>query len=166
MADEQEIEQAPKRSKKWFIIGGLALVLIVAGAIAVPMLMGGDEPDAEAEAAAEESQPQDDPAIYSGIHPPLLINFLDDRGRSRFLQISLEVMSRDQAVIDALDAHNAVIRNNLILLYGDIKMDDLSGRAGKAKMLEDARAEINAILEERTGEGGIEAVYFTNLVVQ
>ncbi|MEO0617156.1 MAG: flagellar basal body-associated FliL family protein [Pseudomonadota bacterium] len=134
-------------------------------------MMGGEpetelaegEADVEAEAAAE---PKGKDAIYQGIHPPLLINFVDERGKGRFLQISLELLTRDEAVVEAIKAHAPVIRNNLILLYGDVQYGDVSTRDGKAKMLEMALEEINKILTEQTGKAGVEAVYFTNLVVQ
>ncbi|MFK8053584.1 MAG: flagellar basal body-associated FliL family protein [Woeseiaceae bacterium] len=164
MPEEQAAEEGPKSKKKLFIIIGVVAVLAIGAGIAVPMfLKEPPEEVAEGEEPAEEPQAE---AIYEGIHPPLLINFLDDRGKGRFLQISLEVMTRDQAVVDAIKIHNAVIRNNLILLYGDIKLDQISSRDGKQEMLVAAQAEINKILLEHTGEEGAEAVYFTNLVVQ
>lgn len=168
MADEEEIEvEAPKSKKKLFIIIGVVVVLLTGAGVAVPMFL--KEPPPEGEAVEAEVEPDVSTraaAIYEGIHPPLLINFLDDRGKGRFLQMSLEVMARDQAVIDSMKAHNAVIRNNLILLYGDIQLDQINSRDGKTKMLSQAQEEINKILTEQTGEAGVEGVYFTNLVVQ
>lgn len=173
MEDEDNIkEDAPKGGKGKIIImavGAVALLVIgiFAGPIVQDMMGGDDEPAVaeEAEAAPTEMAKGKD-AIYQGVHPPLLINFMDDRGKSRFLQISLELMTRDQAVVEAIKAHTPVIRNNLILLYGDVDYDEISTRDGKAKMLEMALQEINGILVEQTGKAGIEAVYFTNLVVQ
>ncbi|MEO0576616.1 MAG: flagellar basal body-associated FliL family protein [Pseudomonadota bacterium] len=166
---EDEQEDAPKKGKgKLIIIVVAAVALLGGGIFAGPMIqkMISGEPEvvADADAPAEAAPAAD--AIYKGIHPPLLINFQDNRGRSRFLQMSLELMTRKQTVVDAIDTHNAVIRNNLILLYGDVKIEDLSGREGKTKMLGQALEEINGILTEQTGEAGVEAVYFTNLVVQ
>ena len=95
-----------------------------------------------------------------------MINFVDERGKGRFLQISLELMTREQDVVEAIKAHTPIMRNNLILLFGDIQYADVSTRDGKAKMLDMALEEINNILEAQIGERGVEAVYFTNLVVQ
>ncbi|MEL6868224.1 MAG: flagellar basal body-associated FliL family protein [Pseudomonadota bacterium] len=169
MAEEEQQEAPAKGGKGKLIIMIVAGIVLAGGGIfAGPMVqsMIAGEPEAVAEEGEVDVEPPKKEAIYQGIHPPLLINFMDDRGRSRFLQMSLELMARDQSIIDAIEAHNAVIRNNLILLYGDVKIEDLNGRDGKTKMLDQALEEINNILVEQTGEGGVEAVYFTNLVVQ
>ena len=169
MAEENTEAEAKGGKGKMIMIVVGAVVLLAAGIFAGPMvqkMMGGEEATAEASADAPAEEPQGKDAISEGIHPPLLINFIDERGKGRFLQISLELLTRDQAVVDAIKAHSPVIRNNLILLYGDIQYGDVSTREGKAKMLEMALTEINSILEEQTGQQGVEAVYFTNLVVQ
>ena len=171
MADEATEEEAPKGGKgKIIIIAVGAIALLAAGVFLGPMVQGmlGGEPEAvavegEAEAVAE---PAGKDAIYHGIHPPLLINFMDERGKGRFLQISLELLTRDEAVVEAIKTHAPVIRNNLIIIYGDVQYGDVSTRDGKARMLEMALEEINKILVEQTGKGGVEAVFFTNLVVQ
>lgn len=172
MAEENtEAEAEAKGGKgKIIMIAVGAVVLLAAGVFVGPMvqnMMGGGE-EAETAEATEEAveEPQGKDAIYQGIHPPLLINFIDERGKGRFLQISLELLTREDSVVEAIKAHTPVIRNNLILLYGDIQYADVSTRDGKAKMLDMALEEINKILEEQTGEQGVEAVYFTNLVVQ
>ena len=166
MADNEQAE-APKSKKGMIIV--IVLVAIIAGGagVAVPMFLNKPAEtavDAEAEPVAE--TPPGAEALYRGIHPPLLINFLDERGKGRFLQMSLEVMSREQSVIDAMEAHDAVVRSQLILLFGDVQLADLNSREGKTKLLDMALEEINKILAEQTGESGVEAVYFTNLVVQ
>ena len=168
MADEQT-EEAPKGGKgKIIMIAVGAIALLAVGVFAGPMVQGmlGGEPEAEATAEAEAPEKPSKEAIYQGIHPPLLINFVDERGKGRFLQISLELMTREQDVVEAIKAHTPIMRNNLILLFGDIQYADVSTRDGKAKMLDMALEEINNILEAQIGERGVEAVYFTNLVVQ
>ncbi|MEM7611758.1 MAG: flagellar basal body-associated FliL family protein [Pseudomonadota bacterium] len=170
MADEESVVEESKGGKgKIIIIAVGAIALLAIGIFAGPMvqgMLGGEEPAPEGEVAEEEMEPKGKDALYEGIHPPLLINFTDDRGKARFLQISLELMTYDQAVVDAVKAHGAVIRNNLILLYGDIDYNSVVTRDGKSRMLEQAHEEINKILVDKTGQEGVEAVYFTNLVVQ
>ncbi len=126
---------------------------------------GGDTPAEDAEAAAE-AAPSADPALYTSLHPPLVVNFKDSLGDSHFMQITMEVMSRDQNAINAVREHVAVIRNNLILLYSGVIYDEITTREGKEKMLADGLAEIQQVMTEQTGEPGVEAVYFTALVIQ
>ena len=164
--------QAAGGKGKLIVIAVGAVVLLAAGIFAGPMvqnMLAGEESAGEEQAAAAESESvvaKGADAIYQGIHPPLLINFVDERGKARFLQISLELLTRDEDVVEAIKTHTPVIRNNLILLYGDIGYADVSSQAGKRRMLELALQEINDILEEQMGKRGVEAVYFTNLVVQ
>lgn len=148
--------------------GGAAVLLLVAGGFAGPMLKdmlpAGGEAATEAGAAATED---DRPALYTGLHPPLVVNLKDPTGESHYMQVTMEVMARDPHVIDAVKKHSAAIRNSLILLYGsNVAYSVVNTREGKEKMLADALAEIRKIIRERTGDDGVEAVYFTSLIIQ
>ncbi len=103
--------------------------------------------------------------VYLPLDPPFVINF-EDQGILRYLQIGLSVMSRDQAVIDAVNTNMPQIRNDLILLFGDQKMETLNSNQGKEKLRTQALEHIQAVLNEEIGEPGIEAVYYTNFVMQ
>ena len=82
------------------------------------------------------------------------------------MQVTLEVMARDQGVINAVREHAPVIRNDLILLYASSMYEDVTTREGKEKMLSEGLAEVQRIMTERIGEPGVEALYFTGLVIQ
>lgn len=103
--------------------------------------------------------------VYLPLDPPFVINF-EDQGILRYLQIGLSVMSRDQSVIDAVNTNMPQIRNDLILLFGDQKMETLNSNQGKEKLRTQALEHIQAVLNEEIGEPGIEAVYYTNFVMQ
>ena len=168
MADEDTATENAAEQKggmmKMVIFGVVGLVLLGGGMFAGMTFLGGDEP---VEAAAEEAAPTKGPAIYQSLHPPLVVNFRDEAGDAHFMQITMEVMSRDQGVINALREHIPVIRNGLILLYGQSVYEEVTTREGKEKMLADGLAEIQRIMAEETGDGsGVEAVYFTALVIQ
>ena len=106
------------------------------------------------------------PPIYQTLHPPLVINFRDEVGDAHFMQVTMEVMSRDQAVINLVREHTPAIRNALILLYGQSIYEEVVTREGKERMLSEGLAEIQWVILENTGEQGVEALYFTALVVQ
>ncbi len=170
MAEEDnELENAPEEKggmMKMIILGVVGLALLGGGMFAGMMFLGDDEP-AEGEDVAEEAEPAKGPAIYQSLHPPLVVNFRDEAGDAHFMQITMEVMSRDQDVINVLRENVPVIRNGLILLYGQAVYEEVTTRAGKEKMLADGLAEIRRIMTEETGDGsGVEAVYFTALVIQ
>lgn len=170
MAEEDtatENAEEPKGGKmKMILFGVIGLVLVSGGMFAGMMFLGGDE-SADGEAVAEEAAPAKGPAIYQSLHPPLVVNFRNETGDTHFMQITMEVMSRDQGVINAVREHIPVIRNGLILLYGQSVYEEVTTREGKEQMLADGLAEIQRIMTEETGDGsGVEAVYFTALVIQ
>jgi len=172
MADEETaVEEQPAKSGgmlKMIIFGGIAVALLAAGIFAGPAVMNMISPDeeVEAESAEDESIAETGPAIYQSLHPPLIINFLDQSGESHYMQITLEVMSRDQEMINALREHTPVIRNALILMFSAASYESAVTRDGKQQLLDDALQEIQTVMSEQTGKSGIEAVYFTSLVIQ
>lgn len=172
MADEETaVEEQPAKSGgmlKMIIFGGIAVTLLAAGIFAGPAVVNMISPDeeVEAESAEDDSVANNDPAIYQSLHPPLIINFHDLSGNSHYMQITLEVMSRDQEVINAIREHTPVIRSALILMFGAASYESAVTRDGKQKLLDDALSEIQSVMSEQIGDSGIEAVYFTSLVIQ
>lgn len=149
------------------LLGGGALVLIVVGVVAGPSVINlVSQSEEEAAADTEVEEPSSRPEIYTSLHPPLIVNFTDSLGDAHFMQMTLEVMARDQDVINAVREHAPVIRNDLILLYTSIIYEEVTTREGKEKMLADGLAVVQQIMSERIGESGVEALYFTGLVIQ
>ena len=145
-----------------FAVVGLALV--GAGVFAGMTFLGGDAP-AEGEEIVEETDTSG-PALYTSLHPPLVVNFKDSVGDSHFMQVTMEVMARDQDIINSVREHTPVIRNSLILLYSGVVYEEITTHGGKEKMLADGLAEIQKVMTEQVGEPGVEALYFTALVIQ
>lgn len=182
MADaESEVEgdgeASPKKSGgllKIIMMTASAVVLIGVGGFVVPMVLNmvsGDSADETADgeevlelAAAPEAP--DGPALYQSLLPPLVINIKDANGDAHFMQLSMEAMARDQDVVNAIREHTPVIRNNLILLFGTASYESVTTREGKEKLLSDGLAEIQSIVQPYIGDGRVEALYFTAMVVQ
>ena len=167
---EAEAEEQPKGGGlvKKLIFAGLALVLVAVGIFIGPMLLGGGEEEmAEGEAAEESAEVPSAPPIYQSLHPPLVVNLKSEAGDSHFMQITMEVMSRNQGVINSIREHTPVIRNSLILLYGNVLYESVQTREGKEEMLATGLEEIRRVMQETTGKSEhIEALYFTALVIQ
>lgn len=161
--EENQTENASGGGMNKIVLAGIAVVVLGVGAFAGMTLMK-DEPaegDEQAEAA-----PSSGPAIYQSLHPPMVVNFKDSLGDSHFMQITMEVMSRDQTTINAIRDHTPAIRNSLILLYSNAVYEEVTTREGKEQMLADGLAEIQRVMTEQTGDASVEAVYFTALVIQ
>jgi flagellar FliL protein len=104
------------------------------------------------------------PAIYFAIDPPLVVNF-EDGSAVRFLQISMEVMARDQKSIDSVQKNVPLIRNNLLLLMSNRNYQSLMSREGKEKLRQEALEEIRSV-QKKEGGPAIEDLLFTSFVVQ
>lgn len=172
MADEENTaEDLPEKSggkMKMIMLGVGGVVLLATGIFAGPAIMNmisPPEPD-ETEESAEAEAEIDGPAIYQSLHPPLVVNFKDSFGDAHYMQVTLEVMSRDQEIINSVRDHTPAIRNSLILLFSQAKYEEVVLREGKEKLLDDALEEIQSVLSDRIGKPGVEEVYFTALVIQ
>lgn len=172
MADEENVADAPAEKgggiMKMAIFGVAGIALMAIGIFAGPIVKNLISPPEEAAAEATEEAPEQPsgPPIYQSLHPPLVVNVKDEQGDTHFMQITMEVMSRDQEVINAVREHTPVIRNALILMFGTSEYEKVSTRAGKEEMLENALTEIQTVMTDRIGEPGVDEVYFTALVVQ
>lgn len=156
----------------------IGVLLLVGGSIGATLFLTGalhkgaaDDKTAVASASANatadstHAPTKAHPALYQPLDPPFIINF-EDQGVLRYLQIGLSVMARDKLMIDAVNNNMPQIRNNLILLFANQKLDHLASNDGKEKLRAQALEQVQAVLHREIGEPGIEAVYYTAFVMQ
>jgi flagellar FliL protein len=155
--------------KKIIIIVVVVLVLAGGGGAAF-MLMGGDEAGAQAGAsdaagAAEVviEEPERDP-IYLPLSPAFVVNF-EHKGSIRYLQLTLQVMSYHQEVVDKVDANMPAVRNKLIMLFSGQDYDALNTSEGKENLRKEVLTSIEEVLRLK-GEMTVSDVYFTGFVMQ
>jgi flagellar FliL protein len=166
-APGQEGEAAPARKRPLLLIIIIAVVLLAgAGGAAWYFLSAPSDPKKEhADAKAKESEPKA-PAIYVALDPPFVVNFEAEQ-LVRFLQVTVQVMSRDPATVEILKANDPVVRNDLLLLLGNQHYETISSREGKEKLREQALEAVRKVVKNAGGKGDlVEAVYFTSFVMQ
>lgn len=123
-----------------------------------------EEPEAkEGEAAEEPVLPA--PASYLALDPAFIVN-LESPEEARYLQVEVQIMSRDGVALEASKVHVPLIRNSLLMLFGQQRPEDLASREGKEKLQQAALAEVQKVLQAETGKPVVEAVYFTSFVMQ
>ena len=120
------------------------------------------------EVEVEEEIPPEDlaPAIYTPLDPPMVINFDTPEGSTRFLQMSVQAMARDQATIDAVKNHLPAIRNNFLFLISNTEYQALDTVEGKEQLRAELLTEAQSILQRNGDPAELEAVYFTSFVMQ
>jgi flagellar FliL protein len=143
------------------------LLTSVLGCKVMPALLPGCPAPHVEVAAAKDGKPAKpkEPPLYFAFDPPLVVSF-QEQTTMRFLQITVEVMGRNEEMVAAVKTHMPVIRNNLLMLLGGRSIPDLTSREGKEQLRKDALAEVQKILKENTGKPGVEDLYFTSFVLQ
>lgn len=154
-------EQEKPKSKMLIIIIAVLVVLMIGGGVAAFLMMSGGE-EAPVDDVAEPTQM---PAIYFDFKPPFVVNY-QWKGRQRYVQISMSVMTRNPAAIDTINTHMPLVRNNLVMVLGSQDFEMLRIPEGKEALRQSVLEELQKILTEEMGEPGIEQVLFTNFVMQ
>lgn len=181
MADEnkqtEEGAEAPKSSTstaKIVIIAVLASVILSAGIGGGAFyFMGGMDPAPEATAEGEDSEVEKEeppkPPQYFSLDPKFVVSFSDQR-KARFMQFSLQLMTRENDVMKDIEAHMPAIRSSLLMLFGVQKYDEMVSIEGKQKLLLATVTDVNQTLTKMTGSKepvtGVEAAYFDSFVIQ
>lgn len=164
--DDTETEAAkPKRGK--FIVFCLLGTFVLAGATAGGLYYAGVF-TAKASETAEAGEPPPEPpkeAIYVSLHPAFTANF-EKKGGARFLQVSVEVMTREPEVEKLIKTHLPAIRNDLLMLFSARSSGSLTTPEGKKQLQADTLSAVQEILVRESGEPGVEAVYFTSFVME
>ncbi|HEY0942788.1 MAG TPA: flagellar basal body-associated FliL family protein [Steroidobacter sp.] len=157
------VPAAPAKSKMLVIVICSLLAASAVGGAAVFYLAG---KQAAAQEEAQLAPAAKRPAIYSKFDPPFVVNF-QNKGAMRFLQVSIEVMTRDVATADLLKQHDPKLRNDLLMLLGGQTFETLSSREGKEQLRQEA---LKAVADVIAAEGGkaenVEQLYFTSFVMQ
>jgi len=116
-------------------------------------------------AAVAEEEEKKAPPIYHAL-PKLVVN-VDDGRRVRFMQVELQVMTRDKGVITALEHHQPAVRHALIMLLTAQEASTLYSTEGREEVRREALAAVQETLAEVAGlQSGVEALYFNNFVIQ
>lgn len=102
---------------------------------------------------------------YLQLHPAFVVN-LQGSGRAHYMQATAQLKSDDPECLQAAKAHDPAIRHRLILLFSERTVEEMSTVEGKEELRAEALTAVNEILRRETGRGGIEAVYFSSLVIQ
>jgi flagellar protein FliL len=174
--DGEEVKGAEEGAKKKLpikLIIIIAVVLLVGGGAGAFFMMGDKNADdavtseSKEVAEGEEGEASDAPgeAYYFSLDPPFIVNFTG-KSRARFLQVSIEGMTRDLTVKESITKHFPQVRNNLVLLLSSKTYDELNSPEGKAALRKQVLKEVQKVLEAETGKEGIEDVYFTSFVMQ
>lgn len=105
-------------------------------------------------------------AIYHALEPSFVVNLQEGR-RTRFMQIKVQLMTRDEQVIQAVEENQPPLRDAMIMLLAHQSGETMHSVQGREQVRQQALGELQRVLEHVAGiKQGIEAVYFTDFVIQ
>ncbi len=182
MAEAQGKDEGKKSSKKMIVIIAVA-VLVLAGAGGGAYFYMNKQASAEhkeegdgkqgkeehkVDAAKEEDAEHEkvaEPDIYYDLPTPLLVNFPAGSG-AKVIRISLTILTKGEASVDAMKKHEPMIRNNLLMAISALGAEKAKTLAGKQELKEMMQVEIGKVLEKMAGKNTVKDVYFTEFVMQ
>lgn len=157
-------DPATKGKLKMIILIVVALLLAIGvsvGATWYFMHSAQSKPAAAVEAAPVGKQP----AIFEPMAPAFVANF-NQNGRQRYMQVSITMLARNQADLEALKVHMPVIRNNLVMLFSGQDFATLATPVGQEMLRQKATASVQEVAQKELGKVVIEQLLFTNFVLQ
>ena len=163
------------RKKIILIIAALVIaLLLISGGLTFWLLTGDSESSPQQASAPAEAATGEDGVtftvpvgrvIYVPLHPAFVVNFSGDSD-VRFLQIELQIATRDPNVPPKMIEHDPAVRNSLVMLFTNQNPRDLESREGKEKLRAQVLEELRKVMKQVGASDKIDHVYFTNFVMQ
>lgn len=148
------------------VVGALLLIgASLGGSYFIMQSMLHQQEEAQNDKSGKKSKKPLPPPTYFAFDPPFVVNF-EDESAVRFLQITVEVMTRDPLMVEQLKTHMPKLRNDLVILFSSVTYESIRTTQGKEALRAKTLAAIQAVMQERVGKPVVEEVYFTGLVVQ
>ncbi|NEX20121.1 flagellar basal body-associated FliL family protein [Thiorhodococcus mannitoliphagus] len=175
MADKKKDESVEVKSSgklKWIILILIVLLLLAAGGGAAYyfLIYQSDDQAEEAGDGSEGAAAQRAEAIEQA---PLIYHQLEGftvnitaPGPARFLRVKMTVVTRDEAVVAALDKHTPMIRNDLLSLLASQEFATVNTPEGKDALREALKQSLISILTKAGEPAGVDEVLFTDFVMQ
>ena len=102
---------------------------------------------------------------YYSIKPPFVVN-VNDGDRVRHMQITTQLHAKDMSLLSQLDIHKPAIQHALIVLFSGQEVSEIKTVAGKQKLRKEALQTVQKIMKKNVGAPVVDAIYFTDFIIQ
>ena len=185
MADE-ELELDVKEGgggKKKLIMIIVGILLLNGIGVGAWMFLGGGGEDKKSSHAEAAPKVVLGPLTYLTMVPEFVVNF-GPGSKVRYLQVDLQVSTRQEKSLDTVRTYRPVIRNDILVVLSDVSYEDLIDRAGKEALRKKLLDAINKVVvsaehassndskkdghanDDEKIKGPIENVYYTSFIMQ
>ncbi|TWI02795.1 flagellar FliL protein [Luteimonas cucumeris] len=158
-----------KSGKPWLLIAVIAVVAAGAaggGAWLFASRSAAQQIEQEQAKARSKASRIPAPAQYFALEPPFVVNLAGAMAGPRYLQVEVQLMTRDPEALKNVEQHAPAIRAKLLMLFAQAQADALADRAGKEKLQAAALRDVKALMTAETGKPGVEQLLFTSFVMQ
>jgi flagellar protein FliL len=158
-------------NKMMFIMMGVMFLVLALGMGGMFFMMKkssspASEQGSSTSAAKEEAAQAKAAAIYVGFEPPFVVNF-PVNSAVKFMQVTVQIMTREQTVEHEIKSNDPAIRDALLTLFGQQTADKMATAEGKEELRKQALEAVRNVIKNEGGEADkVEAVYFTSFVMQ
>lgn len=186
MAEEElqlDVNESKGGSKKMILIIVAILLLNGIGIGAWIFLSGGDDKSSN---ASDNKKAELAPLKYLTMVPEFIVNFGPD-SKVRYLQVDLQISTRDESALKTIETYRPVIRNDILVLLSGSKFEDLKDRSGKETLQKKLLDTVNKVVvsashatpehedkntkndkdsSNEVTKGPVENIYFTSFIMQ
>lgn len=171
--DQEQQEPTTGKRKKLLLIGGGVAVVIIIALVVIWLFSGSSESNQQSSGDEQSSQvpadtseaPEVGSALYVGMPRPFVFIVPGD-ARERTVQIKVQLMVRGEDSEEQVKRHIPLIEGTLHEVFSSSTAEELKTVEGKTKLRELALQEVRNALEGVAGQGLVEQVLFTSMVMQ
>lgn len=119
----------------------------------------------QAHAADEEEEAAPKSSAYVSLGEPMVLN-LSGGQRLTFLQISADVLIKDEGSEREIKTHVPAMRHSLIMLLSEQKAADIKSPTKREEIRQQATARVKGLIVDLSGNEDVSDVLFSSILVQ
>ncbi|WP_045727427.1 flagellar basal body-associated FliL family protein [Xanthomonas sp. GPE 39] len=165
----KDAKDAPEggKSKKKLLIIVIAAVLLLGGGGAGAFFFLNKKPETGHKKAEAKPAEVPKPAQYFAMEPAFVVNLNGaPEDGPHYLQLEVQLMTRDPEELKLITENAPAIRAHLLMLFSQVKAQEITDIAGRKKLQENALADAQKLMTGETGKKCVEELLFTSFVTQ
>jgi flagellar FliL protein len=103
---------------------------------------------------------------YIPLGKPMILNLATKGNRLTFLQVTGDVLIKDESNKEEVEIHVPAIRHELILLLSEQDADDMKSPVKREEVRKQATQQVKARIEQLVGSDEVAEVLFSTFLVQ
>ena len=102
---------------------------------------------------------------YASMEPAFVVN-VNDGEHVRHMQVSVQLKLAKPEYTAYIEQYSPALRHAMVMLLSDQPVSKLKSAKGKIELGQQALTALQAVMQENIGVPAIEAVYFTDMIIQ